>query len=304
MHIFKWLLGEKDKAEKQANIANYCQWRSDSNEENDKRKITINECADLLAGLEPDGKELLKEHIECFGEILLHIFAGDITNERLIELLMERNRNEETIQSYCNAIELMWKEGDDAVVNVVEVTILERLSDDDDVWQKFGTYISEEFKCYINEELLITNAMMCGVEKLKFRKEKKNTIQKALEREIGRKRELKDLVDAFESMCKFPIDGVKKEEDMILFETGTYSFTGEPLFYFSLVRQFPNAEEEYYQLHLDVLYSPTENTREFRRTSWDFDIEGNIFEHIRNSEEYFVLKDKPIEKINIYMDET
>lgn len=42
MHIFKWLLGEKDKAEKQANIANYCQWRSDSNEENDKKNYKEN----------------------------------------------------------------------------------------------------------------------------------------------------------------------------------------------------------------------------------------------------------------------
>ena len=304
LHVFKVLLGEKVKEEKQTNITYYSQWKSSSNEDNGKRKMNINECAELLAELEPDGKKLLKEHIECFGEVLLHNFAGDITTERLIELLMKRNIKEASIQSYCDAIELMWREGDDAVVNVVDVTILERLSDDDGVWQKFGTYISEEFKRYINFNLLPTNAMMWGVEKLRFGKEKKDTIQKALEKEVGQKSGLKDLVDAFESMCKLPIDGVKKEEDMILFQTGTYSFTGEPLFYFSLVRQFPNADEEYYQLHLDVLYTPKENIQEFQRTSWDFDIEENIFEHIRKSEEYFVLKDEPIKKISIYMDET
>ncbi|HKM20911.1 MAG TPA: hypothetical protein VJZ01_02585 [Lachnospiraceae bacterium] len=32
---------------------------------------------------------------------------------------------------------------------------------------------------------------------------------------------------------------------MILFETGTFTFTGEPLFQISLVRQFPNDDEEY-----------------------------------------------------------
>ena len=37
------------------------------------------------------------------------------------------------------------------------------------------------------------------------------------------------------------------DNDMILFETGTFSFTGENLFYFSLVRQFPNDEDEYYR---------------------------------------------------------
>ena len=52
-------------------------------------------------------------------------------------------------------------------------------------------------------------------------------------------------------MCNIPT-----EEDIILFETETYSFTGKPMFYFSLVRQFPDDEEEYYQIHVDVLYSP------------------------------------------------
>lgn len=43
----------------------------------------------------------------------------------------------------------------------------------------------------------------------------------------------------FEEMCNMPL-----KEDMILFETGTYSFTGKPMFNFSLVRQFPNDEED------------------------------------------------------------
>ena len=41
---------------------------------------------------------------------------------------------------------------------------------------------------------------------------------------------LEEIVDIFEKMCQTPVD-----EDMILFETGTYNFTGEELFYFSLV---------------------------------------------------------------------
>ena len=50
--------------------------------------------------------------------------------------------------------------------NVVDVTILERLSDEDAVWQKFGKAISKEFKEYINEEVLGFNLMMCGVNPL------------------------------------------------------------------------------------------------------------------------------------------
>lgn len=60
----------------------------------------------------------------------------------------------------------MWSEGDDYVKNVVDVTILKRLSDDEVVWENFSTYISDEFKKYINEDLLKNNIMMYGVKKL------------------------------------------------------------------------------------------------------------------------------------------
>ena len=69
---------------------------------------------------------------------------------------------------------------------------------------------------------------------------------------------LPDIVKAFEEMCEEQIDN-----DMILFETGTFSFTGEPLFYFSLVRQFPNDDDEYYQIHVDVLFKPNITNHEF-----------------------------------------
>ena len=40
----------------------------------------------------------------------------------------------------------MWIHGDEAVVNVVDVTILERLSDDKETWEKFGTYVTNDFR--------------------------------------------------------------------------------------------------------------------------------------------------------------
>lgn len=97
-----------------------------------------------------------------------------------------------------------------------------------------------------------------------------------LKREITEKMSLHEIVDAFERMCRIPI-----ADDMILFETGTFSFTGEPLFYFSLVRQFPNAEEEYYQIHVDVLYTPDSTNQAFSFNVWDINIEENIFDSIR-----------------------
>ena len=52
---------------------------------------------------------------------------------------------------------------------------------------------------------------------------------------------------------------------------------------FSLVRQFPNDEEEYYQIHVDVLYIPTEENKDFQRTIWNEDIEEDIFSYIKKT---------------------
>ena len=110
---------------------------------------------------------------------------------------------------------------------------------------------------------------------------------------------LEDIVDIFEKMCQIPV-----ENDMILFETGTFSFTGSPLFYFSLVRQFSNEEDEFYQIHVDVLYKPDQENKGLSESVWNEDISENIFEHIRGSKAYTYAKTHAIVKVDIYMDET
>lgn len=125
-----------------------------------------------------------------------------------------------------------------------------------------------------------------------------------LKNNVANKSKLEDLVSAFEDMCKVPLENVDIDDDGILFETGTFDFTGEPLFYFSLVRQFPNEDEEFYQIHLDILYAPTELTENYNQSEWCFGGESDIFGYIRNSEEYLSLKDVEIKKINVSMDET
>ena len=110
---------------------------------------------------------------------------------------------------------------------------------------------------------------------------------------------LEAIVDIFEKMCQTPV-----ENDMILFETGTFSFTGSPLFYFSLVRQFSNEEDEFYQIHVDVLYKPDQENNAFSESVWNEDIPENIFEHVRGSKAYTYAKNHAIVKVDIYMDET
>ena len=123
-----------------------------------------------------------------------------------------------------------------------------------------------------------------------------------LKKEIVGKQSLDDLISVFEEMCEIPIE--EESEKMILFEAGTYSFTGKPMFNFSLVRQYPNEEEEYYQLHLDIMFEPTSDNSSYEQSTWSFEIEDNIFDYIRKSKEYMCLKNIPITMIDVYMDET
>ena len=121
-----------------------------------------------------------------------------------------------------------------------------------------------------------------------------------LKREITEKMSLPEIVDAFERMCRIPI-----ADDMILFETGTFSFTGEPRFYFCLVRQFPiEDDDEFYQIHVVILFQPDSENCKFSGTVWNEDIAENIFDFIRKSDAFAYAKSRPYSKIEIYMDET
>ena len=122
---------------------------------------------------------------------------------------------------------------------------------------------------------------------------------KDLETKITEGMSLKEIVGVFEQMSQEPI-----EEEMFLFETGTFDFTGEEMFYFSMVRQFPNEEDEYYQIHVNVLYEPSEKPSQFLTMDWDEDLDENFFDYIRTSEAFEAVKDDKYVDVEIYMDET
>lgn len=128
-----------------------------------KEKLTVKDCARLISHLTRNGWRALDEHLRDYQEVLLHIFASENVSEPLLKLLDKNSSSRRSIEIYCKAIELMWQYGDEKVVNVVDVTILEHLSDDEVLWRKFGAHISEAFKTYINTDVLIYNLMMGGV---------------------------------------------------------------------------------------------------------------------------------------------
>lgn len=133
----------------------------------------------------------------------------------------------------------------------------------------------------------------------KYKKNSKEKLLKFLQEKITKDTSLESIVATFEQMCSIPV-----KEDMILFETGTFDFSAEEKFYFSMVRQFPNAEEEFFQLHVDVLYEPTEKNKDYQQTTWNDEVDGNIFEYIKNSLEYKYCKGDRICNVEIYLDET
>ena len=120
-----------------------------------------------------------------------------------------------------------------------------------------------------------------------------------LENNITKESSLRDIIDIFEQMCQMPIN-----DDMLLFETGTYDFTGEDLFYFSLVRQFPNGQDEYYQVHVDVQYTPNLKNKNFEESVWNIDLKENIFDYVYKSEVYNCVANDEYVNVDIYFDET
>lgn len=106
-----------------------------------------------MCGFCENGGELLRQHMEDYdGEILLHIFVPDMVYFPLIECI--KSKDEAGVGKYCGCIERLWNEGDEEVRNVVDVSVLECLTDYDDIWQAFGKHISADFKNYINNEYI------------------------------------------------------------------------------------------------------------------------------------------------------
>lgn len=128
--------------------------------------LTPETCITLFSEKLPNGADICAQHLAQYEQILLHTLAGELVNVPLTALL-RKNTQPDSIRQYCDVIETMWKQGNDAVVNVVEVTILEYLTDDPILWRRFGEYISEEFKKYINAVCIPENLRYFGAEILK-----------------------------------------------------------------------------------------------------------------------------------------
>ena len=121
-----------------------------------------------------------------------------------------------------------------------------------------------------------------------------------LRESITDKMPLEEMVAIFEELCREPI-----ENEMVLFETGTFTaISDKPMFQLSLVRQVPNEDEEFNQIHLDIFYEASRENQIFSESTWDEDLEENIFDYIRASEVFAYAKEQEYKEVKIYMDQT
>ena len=100
--------------------------------------------AQELGGRFPEFRETYQEHLEYYKELLGHVFFGGETLLGVLESLLKTNEEKEKIRRYIDFVEDMYANGDDDVQNIVEVTILECLGDDETVLRNAFTYSSEE----------------------------------------------------------------------------------------------------------------------------------------------------------------
>ena len=120
-----------------------------------------------------------------------------------------------------------------------------------------------------------------------------------LKSNISINKSLDEIINTFEEMCKTPI-----EEDLLLSEYGVYDFTGEDLFYYDLVRQYPDGEDEYFQLRVSIMFSPDEENRFLQDTLWSDDSDENFFDYIKKSDGYAYAKAHEFKSIDIRIDQT
>ncbi|OQM44370.1 hypothetical protein B6A27_17370 [Anoxybacillus sp. UARK-01] len=104
--------------------------------------ITIEVFTKEFLELCPEYKEAYVKHIEYNEEFLPHVFFGETLNEDLPELI--RKRAWYKVKKIFDFIELMLKEGDINVQEVITMTVLARLGDEPEIMEKTLKYMGPE----------------------------------------------------------------------------------------------------------------------------------------------------------------
>lgn len=123
-----------------------------------------------------------------------------------------------------------------------------------------------------------------------------------LRRRMADGADLPEIVLLFEEMCRIPLKNTGDEEDLLLFETGDFSFSPEKAYHFTLTRQFPGGDGEYIQVQADVIYPASAAGKDLQDVQWsDWLAQGRdgFFDYVRASAAYRALKDVPYTGVEV-----
>ena len=107
-----------------------------------------------------------------------------------------------------------------------------------------------------------------------------------LNENITTKTPLSEILDVFCKMCE-----IELPESQLLFETGVFSFTCDEQYYFSLVRQYEAENDGRNQIHIDVIYPPTNRISDLSRADWMENVD-EFKQKVLSSKEYSILKNE------------
>ena len=138
--------------------------------------------------------------------------------------------------------------------------------------------------------------------KTKVKTDNQKSLCKKLEKKIDQDMSLDEAIQAFFDVVA---EAKPNDEEMLLYEVGCYSVDSDSkACMFCLVRQTPSPDGEFYQMHLELQYDICDEVRSLNECEWHEKGDDDLQEYVKNSEAYKVLKDKPIKKISVWVDET
>lgn len=105
------------------------------------RRMTKEYFARELVRRFPEYQRAYQDHLEAYGGVLGHVLFCELNP--VLAGLLKAGRDRDLIRRYMDFVEDMYRDGDDEVKNIVQVTILEYLGDDEAVLRGAFAYFSE-----------------------------------------------------------------------------------------------------------------------------------------------------------------
>jgi hypothetical protein len=130
--------------------------------------------------------------------------------------------------------------------------------------------------------------------------------QKKLCRKLEKKiRQDMSLDEAIQTFFDVVSEVKPNDQEMLLYEVGCFLADKDTeACLFCLVRQTPSPDDEFYQMHLELQYDISDEVSSLSECEWHEQGDDDLKEYVFKSKAYNMLKEKPIKKIRVWVDET